>query len=216
MTKNPSEKLYAFLSVSVALLLGISSAHALKGVIATPEDVARLKKDALEGKIEIGKTRLQDIQKDYGEAPSILDDDKRVTYDYNDLRLIFERKRIWKSWEYDSFKKPVYTKSVDDLRFDLESKELVGENVTYSMVQRKYGEPTESRETDEDGGLSVYYYGDIKLTFENVISMSSWRGTNLGQVQTQELTAPAISSVSQPSEQPSAAPASPEEAMANQ
>ena len=216
MNKNPAKKLFILLSVGLALLTGPTYVHALKGVIATPEDVTRLKNDALEGKVQIGKTRLQDIQKDYGEAPNILDDDKRVTYDYDQLRLIFERRRVWKSWQYDSFKKPVYTKSVDDLRFDLESKELVGENITYSMVLRKYGEPTESHETDEDGSLSVYYYGDIKMIFENVVSIRSWRGTNLGQMPTQELTAPALSSTQTLPEQPVAAPEPQQEATESQ
>lgn len=194
-------------------MIGSSYAHALKGVIATPEDVTRLKSDVLEGKIQIGKTRLQDIQKDYGDAPNILDDDKRITYDYEDLRLIFERKRVWKDWEYDTFKKTVYTKSVDDLRFDLESKELIGENITYTMIQRKYGEPTESYETDDDGNLSVYYYGDIKMVFENIVSIRSWRGANLGGTQITELTAPPASTVG-PLPEILPAPASEEEPAA--
>jgi len=169
------------LILSLIGLTAVSAAWALKGVITTKEDILRLKKDLLEGKIIISKTRLMHIQNDYGEAPNIIDDDKRITYDFGDLRLTFERSRFWKKWEKDSFRRPVYTNDVDDLRFDLESGELVGENITFQMIRRSYGEPTESFETDSDGEISVYYYGDIKMVFENVIAVKSWRGANLGE-----------------------------------
>jgi hypothetical protein len=167
--------------VAALLSLTASQAFALKGVLISAADKLKLKKDLLEGKISIGKTRLTNIQNEYGEAPNINDDDKSVTYDYGDLRLTFERERFWKSWEKDSFRRPVYTDDVDDLRFDLESGELVGDNITFQMIRRSYGEPTESFESDGDGGNSVYYYGDIKMVFENVISVKSWRGANLGE-----------------------------------
>jgi len=170
-----------FLCSILLIIAGVGSLYALKGVPATPEDIARLKEDLLTGKIQIGKTRLSHIQSEYGEAENITDDDKRVTYDFQDLRLSFDRERLWRSWEYDSFKEPVYTNKVDDLRFDLESKELVGKNITYTMVQRSYGAPTESHETDADGDISVYYYGDIKMVFENIISIRSWRGSKLAE-----------------------------------
>lgn len=171
-----------FITLCVLSVIGLAtSAMALKGVPATEDDMKRLKKDVLAGKIKIGATRLLDIQNEYGEAPNIIDDDQRVTYDYGDLRVAFDRERYWKSWEKDTFRRPVYTDDVDDLRFDLESGELVGDNITFSMIRRSYGEPTESEETDSDGGWSVYYYGDIKLVFENVISVKSWRGANLGE-----------------------------------
>ena len=171
----------SILVLSLSLLICAPNVLALKGKLATSEDVLMLKRDLLGGKINIGKTRLMNIQDEYGEPPNIIDDDKRITYDYGDLRLTFDRARYWRDWEKDSFRDPVYTDSVNDLRFDLESKELVGQNLTLDMIRRSYGEPTESYETSSDGEKSVYYYGDIKLTFENVIAVKSWRGANLGE-----------------------------------
>jgi len=175
--KNPK----ILTSLILFLSLAATAALALKGVTATDEDIMRLKRDALAGKIKIGTTRLMDIQNEYGEAPNITDDDQRITYDFGELRLAFERERYWKSWERDSFKSPVYTNDVDDLRFDLESGKLIGDNITLTKIKRTYGEPTSSDETDVDGGVSVYYYGDIKMIFENVISVKSWRGANFGK-----------------------------------
>jgi len=177
---------HTFLLFLFASVIVMGPLYALKGVPATAEDIARLKGDLLIGKIQIGKTRLSHIQNEYGEAENITDDNKRLTYDFSELRLTFERERLWRSWEYDSFREPVYTDKVDDLRFDLESKELVGKNITYNMVLRSYGAPTESHETDEDGNTSVYYYGDIKMVFENIISVRSWRGSNLADTKKAE------------------------------
>src|SRR6185503_7676308 len=127
---------HTFLLFLFASVIVMGPLYALKGVPATAEDIARLKGDLLIGKIQIGKTRLSHIQNEYGEAENITDDNKRLTYDFSELRLTFERERLWRSWEYDSFREPVYTDKVDDLRFDLESKELVGKNITYNMVLR--------------------------------------------------------------------------------
>ncbi len=160
---------------------------ALKGVLATNEDIVRLKNDLKEGRIQSGKTRLSEIRRKYGEAANITESESKIVYDYGDLKLEFSKKRYWKSWKYDSFKSPVYTDDVDDLRYDLESKELVGDNITFSYVRKEYGEPTESYETDEDGGISVYYYGDIKMVFENVFVLTKWKGKNLGDIKKQDL-----------------------------
>ena len=167
------------------LMSGLSISEAAKGVLATDEDVAQLKKDVKEGVIKVGKTRLSDVRSNYGEAPSISDASDKVTYEYPDMRLTFEKKRIWTGWEYDSFRATVYTDSVDDLRFDLESNDLVGKNITYTKVRKDYGEPTESEETTEDGEFSVYYYGNIRMIFENVTVLSSWRG-NMGEEKSAE------------------------------
>jgi hypothetical protein len=194
-----------FIVLTLSVMSFVAPASALKGLLANEADIARLKRDLLEGKIQIGKTRLMHVRNEYGEASSIIDEDRRITYDYDELRLMFERKRLWKNWEYDTFRDPVYTADVEDLRFDLEAKELIGDNITFDMIRRTYGEPTESIETDEDGGASIYYYGDIKLTFENVISVRSWRGSNLGDVLKEEVlgSAPATTLVA-PSEETAA------------
>ena len=172
--------------VFTGLILCASPALATKGVVATEEDLTRLKNDLRDGRIDVNKTRLKMIEENYGEPPTITQTEKKVTYDYGDLKLEFEKVKLWKSWEYDSFKQPVYTDDVDDLRFDLESEELVGKNVTLDKIIKDYGEPTESRGSEEDGALAIYYYGDIKMTFENRILMSSWKAQNLGKITANE------------------------------
>src|SRR3989339_540957 len=164
----------------VALLLGfVSTSQALQGVLATSEDVARLKIDVLEGKIKVGSTRLKEISRNYGEAASITDTDKRLTYEYTNIKIDFDKFKYLRNWELDSFKKPAYNQNIDDLRAALSKGEIVGDYVTLLSIMKDYGAPTEYIETDRDGELSIYYYGNIKLTFENVIVVNQWRGKNL-------------------------------------
>ncbi|HBG62466.1 MAG: hypothetical protein A2Y03_07700 [Omnitrophica WOR_2 bacterium GWF2_38_59] len=164
----------------VALLLGfVSTSQALQGVLATSEDVARLKVDVLEGKIKVGSTRLKEISRNYGEAASITDTDKRLTYEYTNIKIDFDKFKYLRNWELDSFKKPAYNQNIDDLRAALSKGEIVGDYVTLLSIMKDYGAPTEYIETDRDGELSIYYYGNIKLTFENVIVVNQWRGKNL-------------------------------------
>jgi len=139
----------------------------------------QLKKDLRSGYIQIGKTRLKEIRYNYGDAPDIDDSDKKIVYKYDDIKMTFTKVRYWKDWEYDGFHDPAYTDDIDDLRYDLESEELVGDNITFEQVRKDYGEPTESEETDEDGDTSTYYYGNIKMIFENHISLKSWKGKNM-------------------------------------
>ena len=141
-------------------------------MLATQETITQLRKDLREGHVRIGKTRLHEVIDAYGKAVSITDDDRRIVYDYDDLRVEFVKRRLWRSWNYDSFRKPVYTDDVDDLRFDLESEELVGDNISASKIVKDYGEPTEIMQSDVDREKTIYYYGDIKLTFENVFVLS--------------------------------------------
>jgi len=168
-----------YIAISVACLIFPLITLAGVGRVATIDDIRLLKEDLLSGKIKIGKTRLKNVREMYGDATSITESDRRITYDYGDLRIAFDKKKIWKKWEYDTFKDPVYTDDVDDLRFDLESEELVGNNITYERVRKDYDEPTDSKETYNDGEMSIYYYGDIKMIFENVYTVRSWRGDKL-------------------------------------
>lgn len=152
---------------------------AMEGMLATTETITQLKKDLREGHIRIGQTRLREVIDTYGKAVSITDDDRRIVFEYDDIRVEFVKRRMWRDWAYDGFRKPVYTDDVDDLRFDLESEELVGNNITADMILKDYGEPTESDISDVDGEKSFYYYGDIKMVFENVFVLRSWRAQNI-------------------------------------
>ncbi len=161
-----------FLSVCIAL-------PALAANLATEGDVARLKNDLLNGIVKVGKTRLSELRRNYGDAPNITDEESKVVFEYEDLKIEFDKRRYWIDWGYDGFKPKAYTDDVDSLREDLESEELVGKNITYNSVRREYGEPTESDEATDDGETSHYYYGDIRMSFENFFVMKKWRGKNL-------------------------------------
>ena len=182
-----------------ALFLGILlaasfNAQALKGAVATSEEIAQLKAALSDGKVQVGKTRLKDIVANYGEPMDITTSNKIVTYDYGDLRIDFETTRFLKQWEYDSFKTPAYTKKINDLRFNLESQKIVGENITFTRIHKDFDEPTESHESNEDGKLSIYYYGNIKLIFENMFTVRSWRGKNLKSAEATVAVTPAVTS----------------------
>lgn len=170
--------LKGFLAV-VLLFCFVSTSQALQGVLATSADVARLKVDVLEGKIKVGITRLKEISRNYGEAATITDGDRRLIYEYTNMKIIFDKHKYLRDWGYDSFKRAVYNDDIDNLRTNLEREEIVGDYITILSIMKDYGAPTEYIETDRDGEMSVYYYGNIKLTFENVIVVKQWRGKNL-------------------------------------
>ena len=143
----------------LALMFLTAPSWSLEGVLASPENVQRLKDDLRAGKIKVGQTRLKEILENYGLPTSITDTDKTIVYEYGDLKIEFSRERYWRDWEYDSFKKPAYSDNIDDLRKDLESEELVGDYITIKKIRKDYEEPTEIEETQDDGEASIYYYG---------------------------------------------------------
>lgn len=177
-------RLFIFMSV---VILSASSVWALKGVLSTDEDIMSLKKDVLAGKIRVGETRLEQIRERYGEAASIKIGARKITYDYGDLKIDFNKDRFWKEWSTDSFKSAVYTSEIDDLRYDLGRQQIVGDNITLAFITKKYGEPTESNINEEDGGTSHFYWGNIKLTFENKFYVDSWRGDALNAISDAQL-----------------------------
>ncbi|MCD4780430.1 MAG: hypothetical protein K8S27_07785 [Candidatus Omnitrophica bacterium] len=156
-------------------------------VIALQDDIIRLKNDLRDGMIQIGKTRLQDVRLNYGDAPTITDEERKIIFDYGDLKVEFSKDRYLKDWRYDTFMDPAYTDSIDDLRKDLESQEIVGEFISLKQIKKDYDEPTQYEESDQDGEMSVYYYGDIKLTFENYFTLLKWRGKNLDKAAKEDL-----------------------------
>ena len=178
-----------FLQVLILSLIVALMAHptfASKGRMTTPEDLKLLKQDVVVGKIKVGRSRMKILRDAYGDPEKITENERQVTFDYGDLKIVFDKTQILKKWQYDSFKTPVYTDEVNDLRYDLESGELVGKNITYTRIRKTYKEPTESMETTDDGAMSIYYYGDIKLVFENVYTVRSWQGQKLGVTTTSE------------------------------
>ncbi|HBR13937.1 MAG TPA: hypothetical protein DD723_00105 [Candidatus Omnitrophica bacterium] len=156
-----------------------TNAWALAGVLATASDIVQLKEDLRSGKIQIGNTRLKEIRRIYGDASSITDSPKNVTYNYDDLKIEFEKNRYLKEWNYDSFKTTLYTDNIDDLRADLDDGQIVGNYITFDQIRKDYGEPTEFTEANNDGELSTYYYGNVRLVFENYIVVKKWQGKNL-------------------------------------
>ena len=147
--------------------------------LATEKDVARLKNDLLRGTIKVGKTRLKNLRRNYGDAANITNDLRKLIYEYEDLKIEFTKQRYWIGASNDGFKTPVYTKGVENLKKDIDSQKLVGLNITAAYITRAYGKPTELEETDEDGGISHYYYGNIRMDFENIYRIKKWRVKNL-------------------------------------
>jgi len=164
-------------------LLAASLSYAASGNIATEEQITNLKRDLLGGLVQTGKTRINEIKQAYGEAATIDDSSKKVVYDYGGLKVTFEKKRYLRDWEYDYSHKTAYTDDVDSLRSDLESQEIVGDFITLVEIKKDYDEPTEAYETYEDGGTSIYYYGEIKLIFENYIVIQKWKGQGLDEIE---------------------------------
>ena len=152
-----------------------------KGKVAGKEDIALLKKDILNGRIKIGKTRLKTIKDIYGDADNISETEAKITYDYGDLRLEFDKNRYMRNWGYDYSRKTQYSDEIEDLRFDLQDGQIVGDYVSYDEIVGDYEAPTEAMEKDGYGELSYYYYCEIRLTFENVYTVRSWRGQKLKQ-----------------------------------
>lgn len=147
--------------------------------VATSEDVSLLKQDLLSGKIQIGKTRLKNIRSAYGDPANITDTETKLTYDYGDLKIEFDKTRYFRKWEYDYSRKYTPKDEIDDLRFDLESEQIVGDFVDYETFVKDYDTPTEAHPTKDDGMMSTYYWGQLKLMFENFVVVRGWRGVNL-------------------------------------
>lgn len=151
--------------------------------IASVDDINLLKKDLRDNRLKIGEVRLMKIVNAYGKPSSITDNPTKLIYDYGDLRLSFNKIKYLKSWKFDYSKKPVYSDAVDDLRYDLSAGQIAGDFITYANILNTYGDPTEAHEKYGDGEQSIYYYGEIKLVFENNILLQSWKGRALSDDQ---------------------------------
>lgn len=169
------------LTIMVSLFLICQPAWALSARIATAEDVALLKEDLLSGKAQVGVTRLKTIRNVYGDPTSITDSESKLVYDYGDLRLEFDKYKYFRKWEYDYSRKYAAKDQIDDLRYDLEAKQLIGNYVSYDTFLKDYDTPTEAYPTKGDGEHSLYYWGELKIMFENFIVLKSWRGRNLAE-----------------------------------
>ncbi|MBF0523039.1 MAG: hypothetical protein HQL24_08305 [Candidatus Omnitrophica bacterium] len=175
-------KFVRFLFVLSFFLMSIPVAHALKGVLASDQEIKNLIQDLVDGKVQTGNTRLSEIQDRYGDAASIDNTDKVIVYDYGKVRLDFEKKHYMRKWEYDYSHKIQYTNEIKKLRKDLADEKIVGNYIELiEKIKKDYKEPTEVDETFGDGQYSIYYYGEIKLTFENVITLKKWKAEDLGK-----------------------------------
>ena len=172
-------KLIKILLLVVFFFSAVSVSIAASVRIAGEDDIKLLKSDFLHGKISIGGTRLKKVKSAYGDPVEIKDSEKAITYAYGDISLDFEKVRLWRGWKYDYSHPRAYTDDIDGLREDLEGENIVGDYLTLKEFRKDYGEPTEAYEKFEDGDISVYFWGEIRLTFENVYTLKSVKGKNL-------------------------------------
>jgi len=84
-----------------------------------------LKKDLSAGMIKIGQTRLKKIQHMYGVPTNISETKSKLTYDYGDLRIEFDKVRYFRDWEYDYSHPTAYSDEIDDLRPTAQDADLV-------------------------------------------------------------------------------------------
>ena len=177
------KKIFMFnLVIFITAIFNIQISYAIEKGLATTQQIQFLKKDLLSERLEVGKTRLKEIRVNYGKPANIKNTSKKVTYDYGDLKIEFEKKRYLRNWEYDYSHTLIYSDDVTNLRKDLEAQKVGGDWLTLKQLTKDYGDPTEEYPTEEDGEYSVYYYGEIKLTFENYILMKNWDGKNLNKL----------------------------------
>ncbi|MBF0385369.1 MAG: hypothetical protein HQL27_05810 [Candidatus Omnitrophica bacterium] len=173
----------------VTLLISPVFTNAQEKKLATDETLSLMKKDILDGVIKVGITRLSQVSSLYGDAPNIIEADKSVTYEYDDIKLEFDKFKYFRKWQYDFSHKPAYSDYIKKLRKDLEAGQLLPGYKTLDLVIKDYKEPTEGFEASGDGKLSVYYWGEVRLSFENVIILKKWTGKNLErEVANQEAT----------------------------
>src|SRR3989338_8444219 len=129
-------------------MLSVSYAFAANRKITTHDEIIRLKRDVLSGRITVGKTRLRIIDERYGLPSNVTETEKKVTYNYGDLRVDFDKVKFFRDWEYDYSHPTAYSDDIESLRFDLEAKEIVGRYVTFADINKDYGDPTEDFSTD--------------------------------------------------------------------
>ena len=156
--------------VSFFALLGKAQAD-----VATPAQVEQLKGALLAGAISVGNTTPETVRTNYGDPNSISDSDTKVTFDYDGLNITFDKKQILRDWSIDSFKTAVYEAKAQNLKKDLQRGTLVGELISYKEITNKYGNPTETGNEAPDSKAFTYYWGDLKLVFENQVYVKSWQ-----------------------------------------
>ncbi|MBF0531771.1 MAG: hypothetical protein HQL23_01605 [Candidatus Omnitrophica bacterium] len=169
--------------VLLLTLTGAVSGWAAKGRLASKEEINFLKKDLLDGKIKVGETRLKQISSYYGDAADVLEQEKKITYNYGDFRIEFSKQRYFRSWQYDFSHQPGYSKDINKLRKDLESQQVTGEWLSLiDDIIKDYKNPTEAFPASDDGEISVYYWGELRLTFENYFVVSAWKADKLDKL----------------------------------
>ena len=165
--------------VSAIFLCSLSSVFAAKGILATDDDIKKLKSDLLAEKVQVNVTRAKNILKKYGDPTTFEDTEKKLSFYYAGLIVDFTKERYFRKWEYDTFKEKAYSKDIEKLIFDLGRGEIVGDYVSLSTFKKNYGPPTKIYETKDDGDISIYYWGDVKCYFENFYIVETWEGAKL-------------------------------------
>ena len=71
--------------VSAIFLCSLSAAFAAKGILATDDDIKKLKSDLLAEKVQVNVTRAKDILKKYGDPTTFEDTEKKLSFYYAGL-----------------------------------------------------------------------------------------------------------------------------------
>ncbi|MBF0483696.1 MAG: hypothetical protein HQL25_03210 [Candidatus Omnitrophica bacterium] len=170
----------------IAFFIGITFfsnlALAMDKRIATNEDILQLKRDLLDENLKVDISRLKDIRSRYGEPAIITDSKKKVTFEYTDLILEFDKQVLFRKWEYDFSQPSGWSKDVNKLRTNLEGGQIIGVEYPIERLYKDYKTPTLIEESSGDGEMSYYHYAELKLTFENVCTLRSWKGKKMDQL----------------------------------
>ncbi|MBF0479050.1 MAG: hypothetical protein HQL26_06170 [Candidatus Omnitrophica bacterium] len=171
-----------FIALFVGILGVTSAALAFEKRLAAPADILRLKSDLVQQVIKADVVRMKDIRAVYGDPATITETGRRIVFDYNDLFLEFEKQVLFRKWGHDFSQPQAWSANVKKARTAIEGGQITGTEYTLDRLYKDYKDPTFKVETSGDGELSYYYYGEMKLTFENVYVLKSWKGKKLEAV----------------------------------
>lgn len=146
--------------------------------IASQGNIDRLKQDLRSKRLQIGITTLGDVRSLYGDARSVVDNEASVVYDYGDLTVNFEKKRVLKTWVIDSS----LPSADDEKTYRLKSalgRTVIPGHATLENIISDYTKPSKTFKSDREANVTICYFGDLVLTFNEVTIMSSWQANEM-------------------------------------